>query len=112
MDQEKQLAGVHDSTITTDTYGHIVLGGEEQNSRVEFLSRLQSAVTRYRLARTTAAKDALLIGLLDAAAETILLVAASNPDIGGIIRYVCIRKGYPYTTGSLTPEGTWMCDLP
>jgi hypothetical protein len=111
VDREKQLAGVPVSSMTTDTYGHIVLGGEEQNSQREFLLRIQSIVSHNGSSKSPDAQDAVLIGLLDAAAETIRL-AATNPDIGGTIRYVCIRKGYPYTTGSLTADGVWICDVP
>jgi hypothetical protein len=96
----------HHTLVHTEPHNLLILGGEEQGAEDDFVRRAGEAYTRHRVG-PGGSLDTFASALRDAAEETIRMVAATNPGVGGTIRYATIRRGSGYTAGYLTDQGTW-----
>jgi hypothetical protein len=94
------LDGHDDPCVITQDYNFIVKGGEEQGSTSLFKDLTQIEMDNV---------DSLGIGVrnnvvnayLSVAPIVIAKVAEENPQIGGTISYMIIRRGFPVTEGTL-----------
>lgn len=96
----------HHTLVQTEPHNFFILGGEEQGAEHDFVRRAGDAYTRHRIG-PRGSLDTFVVALRDAAGETIRMVAATNSEVGGTIRYATIRRGSGYTAGYLTDQGTW-----
>jgi hypothetical protein len=87
--------------MRTDKFSLIVLGGEEQESQQFFTTLATDAVQRFSASPGTGTVNLLITALLASAQKTIRFVQQNDPDVGGIIHYVVIRRNCPYTAGQL-----------
>lgn len=99
-------SNTHHTLLHTAPHNLLILGGEQQGAEDDFARRALEAYNRYRIG-PGGSIDAFVPALREGAAETIKMVAAVNPEVGGTIHYACIRQGQGYREGYLTNEGTW-----
>ncbi len=87
--------GHYAPTLETRQFKLIVLGGEENNSQKLFKQVLRQEI------RT---QNSFLEALLCAGVATIRQVEQANPEVGGTIRYVILRRGLPCSEGILSAK--------
>ncbi len=86
----------HDApTLETKQFKLIVLGGEENNSQEIF----KQAFKQEKRTQNDSLK-----ALLRAGAATIRQVEQVNPEVGGVIRYAILRRGFSCSEGILSGE--------
>ena len=105
MQREGFIGGVlytpngHDAPIIrTREKQFIVLGGENEGSQRLFKEYAEREWDQLET-RGTGVQDNIVNALLRAGKRTILEVSQLNPRIGGTIRYMIIRRGYPIYEG-------------
>ena len=94
----------HDApTLETKQFKLIVLGGEENNSQ-EIFKRAFEQEIRNIISTGKRTQNDSLKALLRAGAATIRQVEQVNPGVGGVIRYVILRRGFSCSEGILSGE--------
>lgn len=90
-----------------DPYSHVVMGTDQDNALKFFSPKLVEAIARHVTKPGDGVINKLVAAVREAARETIDRVAASTTDVGGTLRYACIRKGFEYKDGYLKGNGSW-----
>lgn len=87
-------------TIRTDPLSFIVLGGEENNSQGIFKQVAKQEINK--IVSPVGVWNAYVDAFLHAGATTIRQIEKINPDVGGVIRYTILRRGFPYSEDILS----------
>jgi len=87
--------------VRTTELHHSVVGGESQGSKSLFKNYAQQ---EYDLIDSIGSGvcNNIVKAYITAGVRTINEVSESNPQVGGIIRYTIIRRGFPITEGTAT----------
>lgn len=94
----------HDApTLETKQFKLIVLGGEENNSQ-EIFKQVAEQEIRNIVNTGRRTENDFLEAFLRAGVTTIRQVEQVNPRVGGVIRYLILRRGFPYSEGILSGE--------
>ncbi len=98
---ENKNAADHSTTLEIGPYKSMVVGGEQQSSTNFFNELAHREIDRHEELQKSGVPSDLDTALLGSAVATIRMVAVDNPEVGGTIRYACIRRGQLYTMGAV-----------